>query len=159
MAVKRVPLYVSLVFSPYCAAFLNISCPDAVFPADYHNQVNFNVSMNWTSPEDIEIFTFWFEGICLLGNITDYNISYKDPVIIACRNNYYYRSMSFMVNFFGLQNRTSYHNSTVVAPGTVCLFRGGYVSHIPTTVWKVFPSDSCGVPALQSTGEHHIMNV
>lgn len=51
-----------------------------------------------------------------------------------------------------MQNLPSYHNSIVVDPGTVCLFEGGYASIEPMKIVTVH--ESCGVPALQSTGEH-----
>lgn len=66
----------------------------------------------------------------------------------------YYRSLSFMVNFFCLQDFRSYHNSTVVDLGTVCLFKGGYTSIIPRNDAKGIRTESCETPALQSTGEH-----
>ena len=63
--------------------------------------------------------------------------------------------MSFygQVVFFCLQDLRSYHNSTVVGPGTVCLFKAGYASIVPSTVRVEIPPESCGIPALQSTGE------
>ena len=51
-----------------------------------------------------------------------------------------------------MQALPSYHDFIVVDPGTVCLFVGGYASIVPSSQ-IVTVNESCGVPALQSTGE------
>ena len=140
----------------FYAVLLNVSCPDTVI-TDYHDQYNFMISINWTSTIDPDdIFTFWFEKICLNhGNITD---NHKNEVLII---------LSHSINLIYVNGRILYLQSSIrslpiswvlhVDPGTVCLFKGGYSLITPiagTFLWSV-RAESCEIPALQSTGEHY----
>lgn len=87
-----------IIFS-YCSGFLSVSCPqpaDAIIPASYHNQVNFNISVDWTTPDGIEILTFDFERVCLKGNNTDNDAYHKSGVLISCNIELYFLWSIFM---------------------------------------------------------------
>ena len=70
-------LYITL---PYCAGFqiLNVSCPrstDAIISANHSN-----ISVKLMRPDNV--ISFWIDRVCLKGNITDYNTSDINRVII-----------------------------------------------------------------------------